>query len=80
LLSSFNGSYSELVDGLPTIRAYNKVENLFTNFQNRMSILFYASFTRIVIDAKILLNILLMTNILEIFKILSLVYLEEPFK
>jgi hypothetical protein len=80
LLSSFNGSYSELVDGLPTIRAYNKVENLFTNFQNRMSILFYVSFTRIVIDAKILLNILLMTNILEIFKILSLVYLEEPFK
>ncbi len=80
MLSSFNGSYSELVDGLPTIRAYNKVENLFTNFQNRMSILFYASFTRIVIDAKILLNILLMTNILEIFKILSLVYLEEPFK
>lgn len=45
-----------------------------------MKTLFSASLIRIIIDGKILLNLLVMTNVLEIIKIMSLLYVEEPFQ
>jgi hypothetical protein len=76
LITSFNGFYSETVDGLSTIRAYNKVEVMFSSFQSKMSTLSSAFLIRIAIDAKILLSILLISNILEILKISMLIYFE----
>ena len=79
MITSFNGTYSELVDGLPTVRAFNRIEAVFSDFQSKMSTLFSASLIRIIIDGKIVLNILVMVNILGIMKIMSLLYIEEPF-
>jgi hypothetical protein len=45
-----------------------------------MSTLFSASLIRIIIDGKILLNILVLVNIVGIFKIMSLLYIDEPFR
>jgi hypothetical protein len=71
--------YSEMVDGLPTIRAFKKVESVFSNFQSKMSTLSSASIIRTIIDAKILLNILILTNVLAVLKVMSLLFMEDPF-
>jgi len=79
LLLSVNCMYSELIDGLPTIRAYKKVESVFANFAKKISTFSSASLIRTILDAKILLNILIYTNVLIIIIVMSLLFIEEPF-
>jgi len=80
LLVSVNGMYSELIDGLPTIRAYKRVEPMFANFSNKIGTFSSASLIRTIVDAKLVLNILICTNVLAIIKVMSLLFIEEPFQ
>jgi len=72
--------YSEMLEGLPTIRAFRKVESVFSHFQSKMSTLSSASIIRTIIDGKILLSILILTNVLGVLKVMSLLFIEEPFQ
>ena len=64
LIIPINSKYSELVDGLPTIRAYRKTVEVINNYWQKMNIYSLAALVRQIVDAKLKLILLGSMNFL----------------
>lgn len=75
LIVPINTKYSELLDGLPVIRAYKKMEYILDGFWSKMKLFSAAGVLRYITDGKIRLLVYSTTNFLAIANIMSLLYL-----
>lgn len=64
LIIPINSKYSEMLDGLPTIRAYRKVNEVINNYWQKMNIYSMAALIRQIVDGKLKLIMLSTTNFL----------------
>ena len=79
MIIPINSKYSELVDGLPTIRAYRKMVEVINNYWQKMNIYSLAALVRQVVDAKLKLIILGSMNFLACSSILSILIFRTSF-
>ena len=79
LIIPINSKYSELLDGLPTIRAYRKVVEVINNYWQKMNIFSLAAVVRQIVDGKLKLIMLGSTNFLACITIISLLVLNTSF-
>ncbi len=79
-LSPINSKYSELLDGLPTVRAYDKMQYIFDNFWNKMNIFSLTAVIRHIVEGRMKLLIYGVANSLAIISILNLLFLDQSFK
>ena len=80
LMIPINTKYSELLDGLPVIRAYRKMQFILDNFWNKMNIFSTTAVLRYITDGKIRLVVFISTNLIAIINILGLLYFDDSFK
>lgn len=80
LIIPLNTKYSELLDGLPVIRAYKKIQFILDNFWNKMNIFSTTAVLRYITDGKIRLMVFISTNLIAVINILGLLYFDDSFK
>ena len=79
LIIPINSKYSEMLDGLPTIRAYRKMVEVINNFWQKMNIFSMAALVRQIVDGKLKLMMLSFTNFLGCIIILSMLFIHTSF-
>lgn len=79
LIIPINSKYSEMLDGLPTIRAYKKMKEIVHTFWQKLNIYSMAALIRQIVDGKLKLIMLGSTNILACFSLLSLLFIKSNF-
>lgn len=79
LIIPINSKYSEMLDGLPTIRAYRKTVEVINNYWQKMNIYSLAALVRQVVDGKLKLIMLGSTNFMACITIISLLVLNTKF-
>jgi ABC-type multidrug transport system fused ATPase/permease subunit len=79
MLIPINSKYSEMIDGLTTIRAYDKVEFIVNEFWRNMNIFSLSTTIKSFIEAKLKLIIIGGPNLLIILQLFSVVFLDLSF-
>jgi ABC-type multidrug transport system fused ATPase/permease subunit len=79
LIIPINSKYSEMLDGLPTIRAYRKTAEIIQNYWQKMNIYSMAALVRQIVDGKLKLLMLSATNFLACLEILLLLFISSSY-
>jgi len=79
LIIPINSKYSEMLDGLPTIRAYRKINEVVNNYWQKMNVYSMAALIRQIVDGKLKLIMLSATNFLACSELLSILFLNANF-
>ena len=80
LIVSINSKYSEMLDGLPTIRAYKKMTETVHTFWQKLNIYSMAAMIRNIADGKLKLIMLGSINILACLSLLFFLFVKPHYQ